>query len=495
MLTSSRPPAWITPVRVAFVGSLLLSLAARIGGTINRDGMRYVETARVFLESGFEAARELYNWPFLPILIASVSQITGLTLESAGYLLNAFFMAGSCALLVASASRQYPAAAWSICLVTLALPGVNEYRNELLREFGCWFFILLSFWLALRWSEKPRWLAAVAAQASIGAAALFRPEAVAMVPALILWQFFAAPKGEKLRRVLMIGGPAVAGLAAILALYLFGPLSQRNRLTIELARFSAARFDAKAETMSMAFLEYARGQARSILFFGSLALIPAKFLSKIGILIVPLAFALFTPQMHSTLARFSLFAWAFLAHLLVLAVFVLDLQFLAGRYAGLLLITAAPFAGTGLWLLIQRFPRWRAAMVAGITLVMLTSATSLSPGKTQFVQAGSWLATNASESPRVYIESGRAAYYAGWHPVRGNPITDRAPLLSAIKDKKYDLLVLEVSRKEKDIDTWLAQAGLEVVKRFGNPGKDAVIIAAPAGQAQSSETNTERMRK
>ena len=68
MLTPARFTSWLTPVRAAFFGSLLLSLAARIGGTINRDGILYVDTARLFLEGGFGAARELFNWPFLPIL-------------------------------------------------------------------------------------------------------------------------------------------------------------------------------------------------------------------------------------------------------------------------------------------------------------------------------------------------------------------------------------------------------------------------------------------
>jgi hypothetical protein len=495
MLTLSRLPTWITPVRAAFFGSLLLSLAARIGGTINRDGILYVNTARAFLEGGFGAAHELFSWPFLPILIAGASKITGIGLENAGYLLNAVFMAGACALLVASASPKQPAAAWAICLVALALPGVNEYRDELLREFGCWFFIVLSFWLALRWSEKPRWAGALAIQLSLGVAALFRPEAVAMFGALILWQIFEAPKGEKLKRVLMIGGPSIAALTALLALYLGGHLSPGNRLSGEFSRFSTARFDAKAETMSMAFIEYARGQARSILFFGSLALIPVKFFSKIGILIAPLAYLLLSKQVRAILSHYALFAWGFLAHLMVLVVFVLDLQFLAGRYVGLLLLMAAPFVGIGFWLLCQRFPRWRWVMVATVIVAMLASATSLSPGKTQFVQAGAWLSANASESPRIYIESGRSAYFAGWHHLGGIPLKDRTPLAAAVKDKKYDLLVLEVSRKETDIDAWLAQAGLQVVQRFGVPGRDAVIIAAPIGLSQDSVSNTARKRQ
>lgn len=181
----------ISPVQAAFVCSLLLSAIAIITSpTLNRDGMLYVDTARVFQESGFAAAKANFNWPFLPILMACVSWLTGLNPEFAGYLINSLFMAGTMALMVACARRQFPEAIWPICLVLLALPGLNHYRDEILREYGCWFFSLLSFWLALLWSATPRWKTVLALQISLGISALFRPEALAFFPALILWQVF-----------------------------------------------------------------------------------------------------------------------------------------------------------------------------------------------------------------------------------------------------------------------------------------------------------------
>ena len=65
------------------------------------------------------------------------------------------------------AGRKYPEAVWPICLVLLALPGLNHYRDEILREYGCWFFFMLTFWLSLRWSESPRWPMALLAQLAL----------------------------------------------------------------------------------------------------------------------------------------------------------------------------------------------------------------------------------------------------------------------------------------------------------------------------------------
>jgi hypothetical protein len=484
-------PAW-----VAFSCSLVLSLISVYGDTLNRDGMLYVDTARIFIEDGFKGATSTFNWPFLPMLMAVVSQASGLSLEVSGYLISALFMAGACGFLVASASRMFPEAVWPICLVVLALPGFNEYRDELLREYGCWFFLMLSFWLALHWADVPRWPMALAVQISLVMAALFRPEALAFFSTLILWQTFSAPTGERWRRVLQIGGLPLLGLATLVALYVTGNLGS-GRLAGELGRMSPERFNAKALAMAPALIEYARDQVRTILFFGSLAIIPVKFIVKMGIFIAPLAYAFSGHTVRTTLGRNPLFVWAFLAHLLVLAVFVLDLQFLAGRYAGLLIAFAAPLTGYGLWRLMKRFPRWTIPMVALSLLVMIGNVVTLAPAKLHHVEAGAWLAKNIKEeSPRIYIESPRAAYYAGWRFSARPSSKNRSNLELDLTQNKYDLVVLEVSRKEPDIEPWLRSHGLHKVTGFLHPNGDAVIIARPGtGDGQARPLSTPDMRE
>lgn len=488
----------ISPVWAAFFGSALLSLIAiATSGTLNRDGMLYVDAARLFQQGGFSAAREVFAWPFLPVLMATTSQLTGLGLENAGHLLNILFMAGACAFLVACTTRLYPEAVWPTCLVLLAIPGLNDYRNELLREYGCWFFLMFSFWLALRWAERPRWRSALAAQAALGVAALFRPETLAFFPALIAWQLFEAPKGHRLHRFLMIGALPLLGLVALIALYSSGNLSSTGRIAQDLSRFSPARFAAKAQAIAPALHEYARDQAGNILFFGSLAIIPLKFVKKMGIFMIPLLF-LFVgrPGFGAWVARSRLFAWAFAAHLLVLAVFVTDLQFVAGRYVALLMLLAAPLTGAGLTLLLDRYPRWQVLIIALSLLVALNNVVALSPGKRHFVEAGAWLAKNATDSPRVYVESPRAAYYAGWR-FSGRPADkSRTQLVDALNKGECDLAVLEISRNDPDIGPWLESHGLREVRRFTHANRDAVLIAEPIPTpAQSSASKTERIRR
>lgn len=469
----------ISPVQATFVGSLSLSLVALLNNpTINRDGILYVETARIFLQDGYIAATKSFNWPFLSILMALVSKLTGIGLEKTGHLLNAVFMAGASAFVVAGTERRIPQASWSICIVVLALPGLNDYRDELLREYGCWFFTMLAFWLALRWEETPFWGTALVVQASLTIAALFRPEALAFFPALVMWQLFSGPKGEKWRRTLMLGGLPLLAFVALITLFLGGQLEASHRLAGELSRINTASFDAKAMALSDALIPYAKDQAKTILFMGSLAIIPLKFLKQLGIFIVPLFFLLQCNGLRTSLSRAPLFAWALLAHLFVLSAFVIDLQFLAGRYVAVLSLLAAPFIGLGLVLLTQRFPRWKKVVLFLSFLIMLSNVVSLTPRETYLIQAGKWLAENGHSSERTYVEGSRTAYYAGWTIDRTGEPEDRQHLSESIQKGRYDLVVLEVSHRDTDIDSWLENNNLRVLKRFRSARNDSVIFAA-----------------
>ena len=472
-------PRWLTPVTAAFAGSLLLSLVARLGSTINRDGMLYIHTAQAFLDGGFAAAKEIFTWPFLSIGIAIVSKLTGLGLENAGYLLNALFMAGACALMVACTARRSPALAWWACLTVLALPGFNEYRNELLREFGCWFFVMLACWLALRWEEQPRWPGALAIQLAVMAAALFRPEAVAIFPALLAWQLFSAPRGQRARNLAMVGTLPLIGCAVVVLLFISGKLGTDNRIAADLGRISTARFDAKADVLASGLIEYARGQARTILLFGSLALIPVKLIQKFGIFLLPLAGFLVAGDVRAAVRRHAFFVWGIAAHLCVLAIFVIDLQFLAGRYVGLILLLATPFVAAGLQWGSQRFRHANAITIVLCLVLAAGNVISTGAGKAHHVEAGKWLANSGTDVAKVYIDSGRTAYHAGWAKVPIAARNNRAEIEHAATSRRYEFFVLEISRKDPPWESWLRDTGLQVVQRFEIPNGDAVVVAIP----------------
>lgn len=471
----------LSPVVVAFIASLLLSLIARLGSIINRDGMLYVNTAQAYLDGGFAAAKALFAWPFLPIVMAYVSRLSGLEPENAGYLVNALFMAGTCALMVACVRRESPELAWIACLTVIALPGLNEYRNELLREFGCWFFIMLAFWLAQKWNARPNWMGAIGIQLSLLCAALFRPEALTLYIALTGWQLaFAADR--RWHRVAMIGTLPIIGGALLVTLYWTGHLGN-DRLAGEFARLNFSRFDAKADILASGLIEYARGNAHTVLFFGSLALIPIRLIEKFALFLVPLYF--FVADRSSRHPdMFGRLLWCAIAvHLVVLSVFVTDLQFLAGRYVCLILLFSTPFIAAGLKRMFTRWPGLQRPTIALAIAMALANVVYTGQGKAYFIDAGKWLAANVPADSRAYIDSGRAAFHARWHTITLQPRGDRGRIEDAARSGEFDVFILERSRKEDPVDDWLEQAcGLEIVTRFGSPNTDEVIIARPRGQ-------------
>jgi len=489
---------WIGPLRMAFVGSLLLSWLALQGSLINRDGIFYVDAARALLEPAAGISGTSFDWQFLSLLMAGLSVLTGLAPETAGHLLNALLLAGTCCLLVAIVRRRLPQAAWAACLVVLAMPAYNGYRNELLREYGFWFFCTLSFWLAMRWQEAPRWREAIACQLALGIAVLFRLEAVAFFAALMLWQAFAAPAGQRVRRVLMMGCVPLAGGTLAAAFFWTGVLPVPDRVTNYLVAANPLRTlqilnEAGSRMSEHVFpFKYSREEAGFILFFGLLSVIPVKFLKMAGVFVVPLAYAVVANPVRVALARWQPLPWAFLAYLLVLAAFVTHQFFLVGRYVSLLNLLAVPVAAAGFALLMQRFPRWKWLMVALALLTMAANVVSFSPRKTHIVEAGRWLGANAHDAARVGVDNARLAYYAGWRASQAVSL-DRAALGAALAQKRIDMAVFEVSRKDADVEAWLAERGLKGVRRFANKAGDAVIVAVPV-PAQARPSITERSR-
>lgn len=480
--------AWgrsVGPVRAAFLGSLLLSWIALDGALINRDGIHYVEAARAMLEEGFLFRHPGFDWQFLSILMASLSALTGLAPETAGHLLNALMLAGTCSLLVAITRQRLPEAAWAACLVVLAMPAYNGYRNELLREYGYWFFCLLAFWLAMRWEAAPRWREAIACQLALGIAALFRLEAVAFYPALMLWQAMAAPAGLRLRRVLQMGSMPLAAASIGVVLYGTGLLAVPSRVTYYLDAANPLQtlqiLNEAGSRMSEAVFKYkySREEAGYILFFGLLSVIPMKFLKMTGVFLVPVVYQLAVQPLRAVLARWQPLPWAFLAYLLVLAAFVTHQFFLVGRYVSMLNLLMVPVAAAGFALLMRRFPRWKWLMVALALLTMAANVVSFSPKKTHIVEAGRWLGANAPDSRRVGVDNARIAYYAGWRAAQSVSL-ERPVLAQALAERRIDMVAIEIPRKDDTAEKWLAGQGLRPLQRFANRAGDAVVVAAPS---------------
>lgn len=78
---------------VAVLMSVLLSIwiISQEHGSINSDGILYIDTARLVFNGQWQAAFARYNWPFYSVLIAAVKSLTGLGFQNSGHFLAVIF--------------------------------------------------------------------------------------------------------------------------------------------------------------------------------------------------------------------------------------------------------------------------------------------------------------------------------------------------------------------------------------------------------------------
>lgn len=465
------------PVRLAFFGSLLLSLVAVLGvGTVGRDAAFYLDIADQVGQHGLQAAWR-FDWPWFVLLLAGTHAVTHLPLEWCAYLWCAAFMAGTCALLVDCVRQRVPeAAAWA-CLVVLAMPAVNQFRNDIIREYGFWFFCILALWLAIRWRERGGWLHAASIHVAIFGAVLFRLEAAMLFAAFGLWQLCELRQRDNWPRFLQFIALPLVG-ALIGGLLLAKSDISFARVDGFLAMLEPQRIFGAFNQLAQQFgdslgQKYSRDEAGRIIFFGVLATLLIKFVALMGPFSLPFLYRGTWRAFSAWLREFQPFAWAAAVYLIILMLFFVIQQFMNGRYASFLDLLVVPLLAIGLMLFARRFPRLGKALVVVGLLVMLSNVISTGARKTQYIEAGHWIAANIEPKASVFYEDGRISYYAG----RGYPGLGSRE--EAIRDEvmgRFSYFVFDAKVDDPWLVQWLERHNLRVLASFQNRKKATVVV-------------------
>lgn len=476
-LARALDPAW-----VAFFASLLLSVIA-IGGSItpNNDGMLYVEAAVAYQQGGLVAAREVFDWLGLSLLIAMLSSLSGLEAQTAAYVLSALLLAGTCTMVVVCAREHFPQAGWAAFGIAIALPSLNAYRDYIMREPGAWCFVLLGLWLALRAARRSTLLPLIGAQAAICAAALFRPECLIFLLALPFFEL-TRPRGSRAAlRVLVSSAGLAVGAAGLLALWMAGELAPGSRLAVQLAAAHpgqiAEDLRAGAQALASSVLnKYSADEAGSILFFGLLSILPIKFISTLGLFCIPAAYAFRVEAPVALLQQTKLFAWGFVLYAAVLLVFLFNNFFLTSRYVALLSLLCLPITALGLQALMARGGWTRRTIIVLIALFAISHAASTSPPKTRLSDSAQWIRAQGLAAERIYFEEPSVAYLAGMgYSRRPNvALADRNRAAAAAARGRIDYLVLSGRTGDTADQEWATSHGLTLIAEFPDQ-RDRVI--------------------
>lgn len=475
-----------SPVRIAFVASVLLSIIAILGvATIGRDAALYLDIASKVAEGGPGVAWA-FDWPWFILLLAGTHVVLHLPLEWCAYLWCTLFMAGTCALLVDCVRQRVPEAAGWACLVVLAMPAINQFRNDIIREYGFWFFCCLALWLVLRWQARGGWLRAGYVHVAIVAAMLFRLEAVMLFAAFGLWQLTGLRRRENWSRFVQFAALPLVGLVVgggVLAVH--GGVSS-TRLDYFMGMLDPQRIFSSFSQLSQQFgdslaQKYSRDDAGLIIAFGMAATLLLKFVSLAGPFSLPFLQRYTWRSVAVWLREFQPFVWAGLVYLVILMLFFITQQFMISRYMSFLNVLVVPLLAVGAMLFARRFPRMGKALLVLGLLVMLSNVISTGARKTHYVEAGHWIAEHIDAKAPVYYEDGRISYYAG----RGYPLLlPRELALAPQQIVQFRYFALEERADAPWLATWLETNQLRVLASFQNRKKATVLVIGPAGSAE-----------
>lgn len=469
----------LPPPVLAFLASLVLSAVA-ISGTliVGKDAAYYLDIAQQTLERGPGVAFQIESWPWFPLLVAGSARLSGLPLEFLAHLWCALFAAGTSALLVAATQERLPGSGYWACLIVLAMPAFNQFRDDIIREHGFWFFVALALRLSLHWFERGGGWRAAAIQLAIAGAVFFRLEALFLIPALTLCLCCELRTRQGWLRLLQLNLLPLLGAAVVLLAIVSGSGVSQPRILYFLSLIDPhsllARLDLMAGSFAKAALaKYAADEARQIVVYGlSLALL-TKFLALNGPFVLPLLLRQSWSAMRLNYPTLRPFAWAWLLYLLLLLIYFIQKGFVNSRYVSLLNLLALPFLTTVLLVFVHRFPRLAKGLVVVSCLVMVNNVTSFGARKTHYLEAASWVAQHTAQADAIYYEDPRIAYYAG----RGYPI----PLLSTEEalgqaPQSFRYFVLTPKRDESTLHPLLAEQHKRVLGRFANRKGDSVLI-------------------
>jgi uncharacterized Tic20 family protein len=464
------------PVRIAFWGSLLLSLIAVMGtATVGRDAALYIDIAQQVTEQGPKVAWQGFDWPWFSLLLAGTHIVLRLPLELSAYLWCGLFLAGTCALMVDCVrQRSADAARWA-CLVMLAMPAVNAFRNDIIRECGFWFFCTLSLWLALRWRERGGWAGAAFIHLAIVAAAFFRLEALLLLLALGCWQLPNLWSSTQRKQFLQFLLLPVVGLAAVLISGAFSAARVAVYLDMINPNTVIASFGALSEQFASSLItKYSRDEAGRIVFFGILASMSLTFVHLMGPFVVPFFLRRNWNVLRIYWRDYRPFAWAALLYALVLFLFYIKNQFMNTRYVSFLNLLFVPVLALALASFVRQFPRWGKVLVVLGFLVMLSNVVSISPGKTHYIEAGKWMAANTERGTSAYFEDGRISYYAG----RGYALTEmtREQAMSPEHAGDFRYFLIDGRGDEPWLSEWLVEHKQRIITRFANRKGATVLV-------------------
>lgn len=478
--------------------SLLISFVMSFTFYINNDGFYYLNGAQDILNLGFAATHPSLSWPFYPLLIAVTSYCTALSPEHSALLLQAGFQV----LLIISfvsivrvlgGNKTVQALA---ALTLLLHPDLIAYRDSILRDFGYWGFLFASFYMLIRYYQKPSWNLAFAWFSTIAIATLFRIEGVVIIalsPLIGLLDFQSSWK-SRLTAVIQLYTPWILlGFAGIVFVFIYSgntlPLGRLHELSIWWNDFFTGSLVSKwnhFEVLLAGILPLLHeDSAKAFIWGGFIAYLAYELVKTIYPFFLALVFyGQWQHSLEKAIPRFEQrIIYALLAiTFLVPTIFIISRWFMRGRFLmpfTLLLLIWVPFTLYAIYeryhkhAIIHRYSRLiKTTLIALVFGLLIDGMISFNSPASVVKESAQWIDQNTSEQATLYSNNFPLLYYAHRPGSDFNAIPIAPPLETVLSDKnwkKYDYLALFIKRKDKKTEQLISQyIPYPPIQRFEN---------------------------
>lgn len=436
-LSQDRNLPWL----IAGVGAMIATwVIYQSRGTINNDGVLYIEAARLFDAGQGKEGYATYNWPFYSLLIVLVHKASGLDFQSAAHLLAVLFFASACAGMArlvreAGGGRQTMLLA---ALLFLASPYlVGDILPMVVRDHGYWAFHIWSLVFFLRFLKERTWKNTLYWGMFATFCVLFRIEGLTyliLLPMILLIDPSFSP-AARWRTLLKANATLMAlsiGLTILLLAHPTLKLSDMGRLQDpilimqlvyeQLAHGLSSRAEVIAEQVLGNFLD---DYAMSTLLAGMVVILATKALTVGGWLQSGLALYYWNKTKRTLRAEhFRFFGWLLIlgfmnAAVILIKGFVLPKRILSP--VGFILITFAAFGAASFIEEVKKQRVWgsnpgRWAILAVIVVLVIQLANILRPSdpRNRYERdAVEWVLSEAPPESRIYFQTERMRFYAG----------------------------------------------------------------------------------
>ena len=473
------------------LASLFLSVFAYYStDIINNDGILYMGMAEAYFQGGLSGMMKYsgFNWPFFPILVSYIHQLTLLPMETSAYILNALlFVLLLDTLILISRKFQLTSQQLAIAaLLFICFQSFNEYRDYIIRDFGYWAFCSLALYRFILFLEKPSITNATLWQLVAVMAVLFRVEGIVILLGLPLYLF-------------IYHSPKVAVKQSVKLNYLFIlAVLAVTVLTIEMSGISAAfskivtvtnyinpdifldTFREKAAIIETQVLnQYSASYSAFILSSGLIFMLCYKVIKAISFGYLGLfLFSRWQKNKIQAVPYRSLIIYFAALNIVILLAFLFHEYFMSRRYAMVTLIS----------LLLLMLPRltdlisqaWTSrnkgllAVICIILLIGLVDGIHQSRSKAYIKETAIWASQNLPENSTVITDDRIIQYYYQSHQPKAalskvwvDSYHNDAYQNSFNQIEKnylnYDYLIVVEKRKNKKIKQLLATMKLEQI--------------------------------